>query len=140
MSAPAATTPVLPSESTAPEAVPQAVPQAYGETVAFPATGLGEYRMPADAPMVTLSTTAEVYRQDVELIREHWDDLSDDELVEQAVREYAAMLGRKRLLFEKYERTAAERDGGIRNDARDTPRTASAAPGAGCADGGSRAA
>ena len=70
-------------------------------TVAFPATGLGEYRMPADAETVVLKTEAEVYRMDLDLIREHWDELSDDELVEQAVREYAAMLGRKQLLAER---------------------------------------
>ena len=95
MSAPAASPPAAPPEPAAPEAAP--------ETVSFPATGLGEYRMPADAPLLTLKTTAEVYQQDVDLIREHWEDLSDDELVEQAVREYAAMLGRKQLLGERLE-------------------------------------
>ena len=100
MSVPAATPPAPPSDPAAPGAAPK--------TVSFPATGLGEYRMPADAPLVTLKTTAEVYQQDVDLIREHWVDLSDDELVEQAVREYAAMLGRRDLLFEKYERSARD--------------------------------
>ena len=96
---------------TAPAAPPAEAPAAPGAapdepwvpkpTVAFPATGLGEYRMPADAETAVLKTEAEVYRMDLDLIREHWDELSDDELVEQAVREYAAMLGRKQLLAER---------------------------------------
>ena len=96
--APPPAAPAAPPSAPEPEDVGEEAgePEGVRETVAFPATGLGEYRMPADAPLVTLKTTAEVYRQDVDLIREHWDDLSDDELVEQAVREYAAMLGRSR--------------------------------------------
>ena len=100
MSAPAAP----PAASADPAAAPGAAPDepwVPKPTVAFPATGLGEYRMPADAEMAVLKTEAEVYRMDLDLIREHWDDLSDDELVEQAVREYAAMLGRKQLLAEQ---------------------------------------
>ena len=99
-----------PAESAATGAAPDR-PWVPKPTVSFPATGLGEYRMPADAEMAVLKTEAEVYQIDLDVIREHWDELSDDELVEQAVREYAAMLGRKQLLFEKYGRAEAERSG-----------------------------
>ena len=95
-------------------------------TVSFPATGLGEYRMPADAEMAVLKTEAEVYQMDLDVIREHWDELSDDELVEQAVREYAAMLGRKQLLAEQL--TFCEQAGTKWNGERSEDPTMDAVP------------
>ena len=101
--------------------------------MAFPATGLGEYRMPADAETTVLKTEAEVYRMDLDLIREHWDDLSDDELVEQAVREYAAMLGRRQLAgrqLDECERTGTKWDPAPSDDPIIDPVPAAPAPAA----------
>ena len=101
--------PAAPAEAPPVAAVRPAPPAP--RTVPFPTDGLGEYHMPADAELVTIRTEAEVYQMDLDLIREHWDDLSEDELVEQAVREYAALLGRRHMFSEEMrecERTGSK--------------------------------